>query len=441
MVLSVGAALRPRSSQASFRERLWVSRCASSLAATAADIQALCVSAGDSLREMQKKNYQLRSVLKTIRWPRLRRFEAKGKLYDLPLRSDRQGSSTATLCTTRSEATLQYLAGFFDGDGCVSCDTNASACRLTVEQVFDGAEVLMQFRETFGGSVVRGCGGFGLVRPVLRWSVSGKLACQAAALLAPSSISKNQQLRMAATWPDEKPSRHKCQERLRLLKQSDSAVAGHCTLEYLAGFFDAEGCIGLQHGSPKLAVGQKFVTVLVCLQRCLLQNLSTPARIYHGKKFFSLHILGTAACKKTLGAMLKAGLLRKANQARLVLGLTQQNASEASDALAELTGNQQLGKRLDQAGVLRAREISAVQQRVRVLERRGHLREAEAVLQQLGELKRQHSLLNAQRENGELLHYAILIQDLEGELWWKDKWTWRTVYSGKMNLQKASERS
>ena len=53
-----------------------------------------------------------------------------------------------------SEPVLAYLAGFFDGDGCVACASGLSGCYLSTAQSFDQAEVLMLFYETFGGSIV-----------------------------------------------------------------------------------------------------------------------------------------------------------------------------------------------------------------------------------------------------------------------------------------------
>ena len=44
-------------------------------------------------------------------------------------------------------------------------------------------------------------------------------------------------------WPAAKSHREQCKAELRALKEYDSAVAGPCSWEYLAGFFDAEGSI------------------------------------------------------------------------------------------------------------------------------------------------------------------------------------------------------
>ena len=59
----------------------------------------------DTTHVIKKKNDELRNVLKTLQWPRLRAFEVAGHIYRLPLHSPAQ--------RVRAEATVQYLGGFF----------------------------------------------------------------------------------------------------------------------------------------------------------------------------------------------------------------------------------------------------------------------------------------------------------------------------------------
>ena len=150
-----------------------------------------------------------------------------------------------------------------------------SGCHLQVPQSFDQAEVLMLFYETFGGSITRAGSGLGLCKPAPRWTVCGQSARNAAELLAPRSITKRKQLFLAAQWPDARSRREDCKAELRALKEYDSAVAGLCSWEYCAGFFDAEGHIRQQRGgaSLELQIKQKHPRVLECLREFLSPKL------------------------------------------------------------------------------------------------------------------------------------------------------------------------
>ena len=109
------------------------------------------------LQDIQRKNEELRKLLKKTPWPKLQYFWANGRTYSLPLRAESSEPSHRA-----AKARLEYLAGFFDGDGCASCKTNLSGCQLSVSQSYDQAEVLMLFRKAFDGSISREKGGKGL---------------------------------------------------------------------------------------------------------------------------------------------------------------------------------------------------------------------------------------------------------------------------------------
>ena len=235
----------------------------------------LAASRSHTLQELQNKNKQLRAQLSRCRWPNLKSFSANGQIYYLPLRAHTQDWSHMP-----TESRLAYLAGFFDGDGCVFCATNLSGAGLGVSQSFDQAEILMIFRATFGGSITREHGGMGLRKPALRWCVWGQAARRAALLLAPHSITKQQQLVLAAQWPDAKSlQREKFKAKLGALKKYDSAVAGPCSWEYFAGFFDAEGYIEQPHGGNALVlkIAQKHPQVLRCIRSFLARSLGINA--------------------------------------------------------------------------------------------------------------------------------------------------------------------
>ena len=112
-----------------------------------------------------------------------------------------------------------------------------------------------------------------------------------------------------------------------------------------------------------------------------------------------------------------AGLLRKAEQAELILGLTAETAAQVHAELGRLTGNQQFGKRLDAAGLARARKIRAIQQQAARLERRGHVEQAQAKFVEVEVRKQEHKLLKAVHENQQLLQYTNKLWSLHDNSW------------------------
>ena len=369
----------------------------------------------DTLEEVRRKNEQLRVQLSKTPWPDLKFFSSNGRSYSLPLRAE-----SRDLKRLPSEPVLEYLAGFFDGDGCVSCQSKLSGCFLRIGQSFDQAAVLMLFHETFGGSITLHTRGLGLRKPVLGWIACGQSARKAAKLLALQSITKQKQLLLAAEWPDARSCRDERKGELRALKEYDSAVAGPCSWEYFAGFFDAEGCIKQRNGgaSLDLRIWQKHPRVLKCLREFLARSSGKDATLAKaGGSAHALWVCGLTSCKQILQHLLAAGLLRKAEQAELVLGLTAETAAQVHAELGRLTGNQQLGRRLDAAGLARARKISAIQQQAARLERRGHVEQAQAKLVEVCVLKKEHELLNAVHENQQLVEYMHKVQILHNNSW------------------------
>ena len=348
--------------------------------------RSFCAETRDTLKEVQMQNKQLRAQLSESRWPILSCFSSQGQTYSLPLRAE-----SRDLKHLPSEPVLAYLSGFFDGDGCVSCTLNLSGCFLSISQSFDQAEVLMLFYETFGGSITRAGSGMGLRKPVLQWVACGQYARNSAQLLAPQSITKQKQLLLAAQWPEAKSERKERKTELRALKECDSAVARPCSWEYCAGFFDAEGYIHQKSGGASLVLvlKQNHPRVLQCLRQFLARSLGKDATIVKsGGSAHALSVCGLTSCKQILQHLLAAGLLRKADQAKLVLGLTPETAAQVHTELGHLTGNQTFGKRLDAAGLARARKIRATQQQAARLERRGHVERAQAKLVEVCVLKK-----------------------------------------------------
>ncbi|CAE7662915.1 unnamed protein product [Symbiodinium sp. CCMP2592] len=348
---------------------------------------------GDTLQSLQRENLKLRVVLQTLHWPRLLRFHAGGETHELPCRSVR---STRASLPAAAEETLHYLAGFFDGDGCV--EGHLEGCQLVVGQSFDKAEVLMLFQAVFGGSIFKQSDGRGLWKPMLKWSLWGPDVCRAARLLGPYSITKHRQLVLAADWPKSTSSRQKCLVELRRLKRCDSAVVTTCSTEYFAGFFDADGYIRITgRAGLVLRIGQKFETVLSCLKQAAARNFGVEAKLYRVHSSSTLYIFGISVCKDVLRALVEAGLLCKREQAKLAISLTARNAAQVCSDMVDRLGNQQCGKRQDLAGRMRAQKLSNLQTRAKAGRLpNSQLRELERLRKKL----KQHEFISQVKNHG-----------------------------------------
>ena len=130
-----------------------------------------------------------------------------------------------------------------------------------------------------------------------------------------------------------------------------------------------------------------------------------------------LWVCGLTCCQQILQHFLAAGLVCKAEQAKLVLFLTPETAAQVHTELGHLTGNQMFGKRLDAAGQERARNIKRARQQAARLRKDGQLAEARAKLGEVEVLKDEHELLKAYLENRQLVEYSRKVQSLHHNSW------------------------
>ncbi|CAE7883870.1 hypothetical protein AK812_SmicGene20114 [Symbiodinium microadriaticum] len=372
------------------------------------------VSPGDSLDVVNQKNLQLRGRLASMPWPRLRSVRVEGKDYTLPWKFRNEFVYTDGQSLTSQDQTTEYLAGFFDGDGCVRCSSSLSSVDLSVAQAVDGAEILPQFGSTFGGSMRHHLDGRGLVRPSVAWTIRGTGARDAASRLAERSITKRRQLEIVANWPESSACRESCARELKILKRCDSGVAGCVSWKYFTGFFDAEGYISSPGGACfQLRIGQKYSTVLECLQTFLQREIGSQGNIfnYSGSRY-ELVMCNTSTCKRILEKMLLAGMAGKSAQAELALSLDRQNSAQVRSAMGKMVGNQMFGKNLDNDGLERARTIVAARQRAKRLRQQGLLQEADALFAEVEVLKSEHRLLKAQHENRQLHEHMHKLESM-----------------------------
>ena len=380
--------------------------------AGAADLDLDLALPEDSLEAVRMKNKNLRARLQEMPWPRLTSFLANGQLYPVPWSPD-----PAFQTPFMERCHLQYLAGFFDGDGCVRVSHGRS--RLEVGQSFDGADVLMLYYAAFGGGIYNQRHGVGLHRPVLRWALHRKkLALEAASLLAQHSITKRKQLHIAANWPETRSCRRIAADELKVLKQFDSSMATRdsCTWHYVAGLFDAEGSIS-QHGKSSLRLGlaQKHSSVLECVRTFLACELGVEVYISRSPGGNQLQVGTISTCQRIVEKLLGAGLIRKKRQAELALNFKPENAEHTRAALSSLNGNQRLRTRLDEAGLDRAYDIQKTQKQADYAQKHGRHAQAANLLKEVEAMRFNHNTRNAERENWRLHDYICKIDGLQRE--------------------------
>ena len=251
------------------------------------------------------------------------------------------------------------------------------------------------------------------------WNLRGKKAKLAARQLLISSSTKRRQLQLIANWPTDPSDVEGCTVQLRQLKEWDSAADFRCSWSYCAGFFDADGCISLrENGSMVVKFTQKFPKVLDGIAAFIAQTCGVTACMYRLRKtLFELRVHKQSDCKLVLRQMLEAGLSKKAAQARLALSLTAQNAGQVRAEFAQLVGNQQHGRRLDEAGAQRALRINRLHAQARSFNANGQHGKASAVNQEIQALKREHALLKAELETSQLCDYIQFVESLQRSGW------------------------
>ena len=344
-----------------------------------------CSSFGTDLERWQRRCYRLAQLQRRIRFPPLQTLTVHGKTYELPL-----GSVEPLRSPSQEE--LEYLVGFFDGDGCVSMNKATGCIKLMIGQNVDSAEVLLHFRTLLGGSVGRHCASTGSRKAMVQWRVYGSKMTAASETLGRVPSMKQAQLTIAMRGVVANNNRVSVARHLQTFKQSHHVPDqwSECSWPYFAGFFDAEGAIMVHPTRAGL-----------CLEVWQV-NPCVLARLLHflfecGLKAWSLHHRVSSSvlvCNKlpdiqqTLELLLANGLLVKRKQAELALTLSADNHLQVRDAISSLNGLQGRYKRLDSAGVARAREIRRLKDRLRKISGPEHA----TMLSQLHELRAEHKL-------------------------------------------------
>ena len=318
-------------------------------------------SSASAICKVQRLCEKLEQLQSRVVCPKRTSFTEGGEVYQLPLKVAMPRAAPPT----RKE--LDYLVGFFDGDGSVSLN-GTEKVSLQVDQNIDGARVLLRFRAAFGGGIYISHHATGRAKAVLKWQVRAAKASAAAKLLASVPSMKQAQLEIASPGKALQADLSMHARPLDALKSKDHMPAGlECSWAYLAGFFDADGCITVSSGSAGLAlqVLQKNQFMLASVHEFLHQQ-GLVCRLYKTRRLYiRLQCSDFLTCKQILKNLLMNGLDVKKEQAQLALTLTATNHVQIREQLSKLKGHQSRYRGLDEAGMNRAKEINKIRSRLR----------------------------------------------------------------------------
>lgn len=308
------------------------------------------------LAKWQRRCNRLMQLQGRISYPPLKSITVGDETYQLPLKA----VDSAPQKPTQEE--LEYMAGFFDGDGCVAIVRKTGQISLKITQNVDSAGVLLFFRGRLGGGIRVQSHRTGKHKACLIWQLYGSKLRHAAGLLGQVPSMKQAQLVIGANIV-AKAHQVEVVEQLAQFKQKNHRPNRlKCTWPYFAGFFDAEGSVSVDplHVRVCLQVGQVNPFVLDHLLLFLHQNGFESWRLYHSDQYSTLCCSETTASKQTLDMLLRNGLIVKKKQAELALSLTHDNYREVRKAIMGLNGWQMRYNRLDEEGSHRAKEIKGL---------------------------------------------------------------------------------
>ncbi|CAE8607807.1 unnamed protein product [Polarella glacialis] len=200
---------------------------------------------------------------------------------------------------------------------------------------------------------------------------------------------------------------------LKRLKREPLQAEISCSWAYIAGFFDAEGCIVLpRRGQLRLEISQNNLATLTSIQRFLLESeFAYTAPIYaQASGVYKLTVSRNLVGKGVLQKLLCAGLCVKRNAAERALEICTANYNTLRMELLQMSGNQARYQRLDTVGRQRANNIIAAQLRLKRSYASGDCPKTDELHQQLVDLQRSHKLISAADR------YALLRQDIRSLL-------------------------
>ena len=235
-----------------------------------------CFATASEWNRWQRRCNRLTELQQRIKFPQPKSVAVDGVAYTLPLRNMGPPEQEPT------QEELEYLVGFFDGDGCVTM-SKSGQISLAVSQSIDAAQILLLLRDKLGGGVSRHCNRTGLHKACLIWQACGSTMRRASLLLSRVPSMKQQELQIAAGAHIREADRAKVCEQLKFFKRKDySPTSLTVTWPQFAGFFDAEGSVSVRSYSVglQLRIGQVNPCVLKHLQTFLHNNRLEKWNLY-----------------------------------------------------------------------------------------------------------------------------------------------------------------
>ena len=312
-----------------------------------------CSATASEWKRWQRRSDRLTQLQQRIKFPQPKSVTVEGTTYALPLTNVGPPEREPT------QEELEYLVGFFDGDGCVAMRSKTGQISLRISQSIDSAQVLLMFRDKLGGGVSRHSNRTGLHKACLIWQVYSSTMQHAALLLSRIPSMKQQELQIAAGAPIAKADRAKVVEQLKFFKCKDHSPTNlTITWPQFAGFFDAEGSVGIHRSSVaiKLSIGQANPCVLKNLLVFLHANGLERWQLYKNRKGAELSCRELATAKRTLELLLSSGLRLKKMQAELALSLNASNHQQVREDIMNLNGWQGRYNRLDEEELTSCKE-------------------------------------------------------------------------------------
>ena len=122
-----------------------------------------CFATASEWKRWQRRCDRLTKLQQRITFPPLKSIAVEGVTHTLPLKAVGPPERNPT------QEELEYLVGFFDGDGCVTMKSQSGEIFLQITQSMDSAQILLLFRDKLGGGVFKKASGTGKTRATLRW--------------------------------------------------------------------------------------------------------------------------------------------------------------------------------------------------------------------------------------------------------------------------------
>ena len=291
---------------------------------------------------------------------------------------------------------LQYVAGNFDGDGCVVVGTN-ECLSLGVDKAEKSMSVLKMLKENFGGNIYCKKKKTATTQAKYEWKVNGRQAYRVIELIKDYTHIKRQQLEVAYTFDmDYRVTVYATRDGLERKFESNTAAAkafgrsesqmrrelwyynacidgwkfrvvrrdaamkaavtaqrkgvdlelrrlkhvphnpiqGSLIVEYLSGLFDSEGCISVTSATLwKCAIPQGHSNILFALKRQFGGNVFVSKKTANRGCWTLYRIPG-----KPFLESIRPMLLEKGKQVDLVLKMTDDGA-RVNYELRKLKGN------------------------------------------------------------------------------------------------------